>query len=208
MTFTVEVSPPDNAPAIREVTIEFGDASTTALGTLSGRRSVVHVYELPGSYEVTVTVRDAAGRRHGSSVAVQVRPAPGIAVTVTASPAAPVVGEAVTFTVDVSAPDEAPAVREVTVDFGDASSPSLGAVSERRSVVHVYEGPGSYVVTVTVRDVADRRHSSSTVRIRPAPGVSVTVAASPAAPVEGQSVMFTGGDTVAGGRTCGCGRRW
>ena len=194
VTFTVEVSPPDDAPAVREVTIDFGDASTRSLGALSGQRSVVHVYEATGSYVVTVTVRDAADRRHESSVAVEVRPAPGIEVTVAASPAASVEGKAVTFTVGVSPPDGAPAVLGAAIDFGDGSAESLGALSGQRSLVHVYEAVGSYVVTVTVRDAAGRRHASSTaVEVRPAPGIAVTVTASPAAPVAGGAVTFTVG---------------
>ena len=192
VTFTVEVSPPAGAPEVREVTVDFGDDSTASLGAVTGRRSLVHVYDAAGSYTVTVTVRDAAGRRHGSSTAVEVRSAPGIPVTVTASPPEPVAGQAVTFTVEVSPPAGAPEVREVTVDFGDDSTASLGTLTGRRSLVHVYDAAGSYVVTVTVRDAAGRRHESSiAVQVRPAPAISVTVAAVPVSPVAGQPVTFT-----------------
>ena len=192
VTFTVEVSPPDNAPAIRDVTIEFGDDSRASLGALTGRRSVVHVYEDGGSYIVTVEARDATGRRHASSVGVQVRPALGIPVTVTASPTVPVEDEPVTFTVDVSPPAGAPAVRDVTIDFGDESRESLGALTGRRAIVHAYEDEGSYVVTVEALDAAGRRHASSVgVQVRPALGIPVTVTASPTAPVEDEPVTFT-----------------
>ena len=192
VTFAVEVSGPEGGPAVREVTLEFGDSSRVSLGALSGRRSVVHVYDEPGSYEATVTALDASGGRYASSAAVQVRPAPGLSVTVEASPASPVVGEAVTFAVEVSRPEGGPVVREVTLEFGDSSRVSLGALSGRRSVVHVYEAAGSYAASATARDAANRLHHASIgLRIRPAPGMSVTVAASPAAPVAGQPVTFT-----------------
>ena len=192
VTFAVEVSPPANAPAVRDVTVDFGDQSAASLGALSGRTSVVHVYDSDGSYTATVTARDAADRRHSSSTALRVRPAPGIPVTITASPVAPVAGQAVTFTVEVSPPANAPAVRAVAIDFGDASGASLGALSGRASIAHAYKSDGSYVVTVTVRDAADRRHSSSiAVQVRPAPSIAVSITASPPAPIEDQPVTFT-----------------
>ena len=162
VTFSVEVTPPADAPAVRDVVIDFGDASRASLGALFRSRSIAHVYERDGSYIVTVRVLDAAGRRHSGSIGVQVRPAPGISVTITASPDAPVEEQPVTFTVVVSPPAGAPAVRDVTMDFGDRSKKqSLGALTGSGSVAHVYEDDGSYIVTATVLDAADRRHVSS-----------------------------------------------
>ena len=161
VTFTVDVSPPSGAPAVREATIDFGDGSRTSLGALTGRRTVAHVYERDGGYIVTVTVRDAAGGRHRASIGVRVNPAPGISVTVAAAPAAPVAGQSVTFTVGVSPASGAPAVREVTLDFGDGSRASLGTLSGRTSVAHAYRNGGRYTVTATVLDALDRRHAAS-----------------------------------------------
>ena len=161
VTYAIDVSPPADAPAVREVAVDFGDGSTVSLGALTGRRSVAHVYERDGSFVASVTARDAAGRRHTSSVGVTVRPAPAIPVAITASPAAPVAEQPVTFTVEVSPPAGAPAVRNVTIDFGDDSGASLGALTGRRSVAHLYERAGSYIVTATARDAAGRRHASS-----------------------------------------------
>ena len=63
--------------------------------------------------------------------------APAFPVTLTASPADPVAGTPVTFTVDVSPPADAPSVRDVTIDLGDRSTTSLGGLTGRRSVAHV-----------------------------------------------------------------------
>ena len=68
----MELSPPANAPAVRDVTVDFGDESEASLGALTGRASVAHVYEDEGSYIVTATVLDAAGRRHTSSIGIVV----------------------------------------------------------------------------------------------------------------------------------------
>ena len=161
VTFTIAILPPDNAPAIRDVAIDFGDESRASLGALSGRRSIAHVYDRDGSYIVTVMVLDAAERRHTSSIGVRVRPAPGIPVTITVSSAVPVENRPVTFTVEVLPPAGAPAVRDVTIDFGNESRKSLGALTGRASVAHVYNAAGSYIVTATVLDAADRRYTSS-----------------------------------------------
>ena len=70
---TVEVTAPADAPAVRDVTIDFGDKSRKkSMGALSGRGSVAHVYSNDGSYIVTATVLDGAGRRHASSIGVVV----------------------------------------------------------------------------------------------------------------------------------------
>ena len=163
VTFTVTVTPPNGAPAVRDVTVDFGDDSKDeSLGALSGSRTVAHVYGAQGSYIATVTVADGAGRQSRASVGVTVRAAPRIGVEVSASPAAPVAGEPVTFAVRVTAPAGAPAVRDVVIDFGDDSEDeSLGAVSGSRTVAHVYENGGSYIVTVTARDAAGRRSTAS-----------------------------------------------
>ena len=124
----------------------------------------MHVYDAAGSYVVTATVRDAAGRRHRSSIAVVVRLLPAILVTVTPPTADPVVDQRVTFTVNVSPPPEAPAVRSVKIDFGDRSgSRALGAWTGRRFEDHIYATAGRYTVTATVRDAAGRVHAASTV---------------------------------------------
>ena len=162
VTFSVEVSPPANAPAVRDVVLDFGDGATASLGALSGRSSVAHIYEDEGSYIATVTVRDAAGRRQSASIGVRVRAAPGIRITITPSPAQPIEQQPVTFTVEVSPAAGAPTVRRATIDFGDRSNEhSLGALTGRTSVAHVYEKDGSYIVTVTVLDAAGRRHRAS-----------------------------------------------
>ena len=161
VTFTVQVSPPAGAAAVRDVTIDFGNESRASLGALSGRGSIAHVYDRDGSYIVVVRVLDAAGRRHTSSIGVQVGPAPAIPVTITVSPTLPVAGQPVTVTVQVSPPAGADAVREVTLDWGDESRTALGALTGRASAAHVYRSAGRYVVTATVLDAAGRRHTSS-----------------------------------------------
>ena len=194
VTFTVTVTPPAGAAAVREVVIDFGDGTEAAsLGALSGSRTVAHVYAASGSYTVTATVTDASGRRSTASLGITVADAPLIGVQISASPAAPVVDEPVNFTVTVTAPAGAPAVRDVVIDFGDDSDDeSLGALSGSRTVAHVYDARGNYIVTVTVTDGASRRSSVSLgITVADAPLIGVQISASPAAPVVDKPVNFT-----------------
>lgn len=158
VSFAVTLSNP--ARAIRNAVIAFGDGHVLQLGS-APQATATHTYAAAGTYTVTVTATDVAGYTAASSIALEVTPAPGIPVTITANPDEPVAGETVTFTVEVSPPDNAPAVRDVTVDFGDRSRTSLGALSGSGSVAHVYEKDGSYIVAVAVRDAAERRHTAS-----------------------------------------------
>ena len=170
VTFTVSVTPPAGAPAVRDVRLDFGDGSEdVSLGAVSGSRTVAHVYTTRGSYIVTATVTDDRGRRSAASQGVTVAEAPAVQVTLAAAPAAPVAGRPVTITVTVTPPAGAAAVRDVVLDFGDGSEEaSLGAVSGSRTVAHVYATAGSYIVSATVTDATGRQSEAS---------IGVTIAA-------------------------------
>ena len=161
VSFTVTVTPPAGAPAVRDVSVGFGDGASKSLGALSGSATVTHVFGRTGTYEVTATVEDATGRRSESSLAVQVRKAPHIPATISASPAAPLAGRPVTFTVQVAPPADAAPIRGVTIDFGDGADASLGVLTGRGTVAHTYQAAGSYIVTVTVEDAGGGRSESS-----------------------------------------------
>lgn len=88
-------------------------------------------YAAAGAYTVTVTTTDVAGYAAAASIDVQVDPAPDIPVTVAATPADPVAGQAVTA--DVAPPANAPAVRDVAINLGDGSKTSLWALSGHSS---------------------------------------------------------------------------
>lgn len=110
---------------------------------------------------MTVTVEDVAGRRHVGSTGVAVSAPPLVGVTVTASPSSPIVEQPVTFTVTVTPPATGPAVGKVVIDFDDGDEESLGALTGSRTVAHVYDRAGSYVVEVTAQDTAGRNSAAS-----------------------------------------------
>lgn len=161
VTFNVTVTPPANGHAVRQVVIDFDDGNRETLGALTGATTVAHVYATPGSRVVTLAAEDVAGRRYTASVGVTVAPAPPVAVSVTASPPAPVEGQPVTFTVTVTPPANGPTIDKVLIDFDDGNTQSLGALTGTTTVAHVYRRAGSYVVKVTAHDSADRRSGAS-----------------------------------------------
>jgi hypothetical protein len=82
-----------------------------------------------------------------TDIFVTVNTAPTVALTV---PSPVTEGEGATFTLSVTA--GATPIRTVTIDFGDGSAQSLGALTGTGTVAHVYRRDGTYVVTVTATD--------------------------------------------------------
>ena len=109
-SIVVQVAP---APAVPiEIAGQPGCAGPRTGGGFHGDGlTAAHVYQPAGTYLVTATLDDALGRRSASSLAVQVLPAPNIPVTISASPAAPVAGSPVTFTIEVRPPAGAAGAR-------------------------------------------------------------------------------------------------
>lgn len=120
--------------------------------------------------QVTAT----AGGSASDDVTVTVSSAPTITVT---PGAAPVAGAAATFTVTVGRGDSGTAIREVTIDFGDGDRLSLGSFTGTTSVSHVYQDPGTYVVTGTAINVNGNRTTMSTTIVVATQGLTVNVAA-------------------------------
>lgn len=101
-------------------------------------------------------------------------------------------GENVVFTVGVQVGANGDPIRDVTIDFGDGETLSLGPVSGTRTVSHVFRRAGTYRVEVAATDtggVTARAVSTITVEHRAIP---VTLVASPSAtPRINTPVTFT-----------------
>lgn len=161
VTFTVTVTPPANGPTVRSAVIEYGNGAKETLGALSGTTTVAHVYETPGSRIVRVVVEDTADRQHAASIGLTVARTPAVAVSLAASPSAPVVGQPVTFTVTVTSPANGHGISSVRIDFGDGTRESLGALTGTTTVTHRYSRADSYVVKATAHDTADQQSEAS-----------------------------------------------
>ena len=124
--------------------------------------------------EVTASVGEVSGT---ASIGIDA----ATAISISATPARPTAGEAVSL--EVTLENESRAIESAAITFGDGTSHRLG-VAASTTVMHTYETAGAYTITVTATDVAGHATVSSTVlQVAPAPGIAVTVEASPAAPV-------------------------
>jgi PKD repeat protein len=138
-------SDPDNN--ISTYDWDFGDGTTSTGHAWS---FVDHVYADPGSYEVTVTVRDAGGLSDTDTKTlvvneVNVAPEAGLTADLTTV----VVGNEVVADASTSTDANAGDVLSYTFDFGDGTivGPQSGATAS-----HTYTVEGTYNVTVTVSD--------------------------------------------------------
>jgi hypothetical protein len=144
---------------------------------------------LTASREAKVTA-NVAGKT--AEVTVSLNPRTGVTL---AGPTTPVsAGVPATFTVGVAATAN---VRDVTVDFGDGSVQSLGAISGSTTVQHTYAEPSTYNVRATAIEASGFTEQVSTaITILPGQPPGVIITASNNNPSVGETVIFTA--TVSG----------
>jgi PKD repeat protein len=146
VTFDGSESRPGSSP-IASYVWDFGDG-TTGLGA-----SVTHIYNAPGTYQVTLTVTDENWLSStGGPVAIAIKDAGAAAPTPPGGqPPEPVtvflsegkVGQGLTFDGSQSRPGSSP-IASYVWDFGDGTTGS-GVI-----VIHIYRTPGAYQVTLMV----------------------------------------------------------
>jgi hypothetical protein len=92
-----------------------------------------------------------------------------------------------------------PNIRDVTVDFGDGRSQSLGAISGDATIQHTYNEAGTYTVRATAIDVSGFTEQVATsITVLPGQPPGVTITASNSSPTVGQIITLT---AVAQGQT-------
>ncbi len=145
------------------------------------------VLNAPRTAKVTAS---AAGKT--ADVTVGLNPRTGLAITApTAQVAA---GLPATFTVNVGTTAN---IQNVTVDFGDGSQQSLGAISGSTTIQHVYNESGTFTVRATAADAAGCNEQVATsVTILPAQPPAVTITGPQSARVN-ETVLFTANVTGA-----------
>lgn len=147
--------------------------------------------------EATVTaVAGAAATGTGGttaptqSVTVKVKVLPGL--TITPPTGTVTAGTPASFTVTATTSTGATAFRDVTIDFGDGNSRSLGALSGSITVPHTYGSPGTYTVAARGVDVdGDSVPPVATAVVVGQLSLSVNLAASTTTPTPTLSVQFT-----------------
>jgi hypothetical protein len=135
----------------------------------------------------SVVRASVAGKEGQATVAVVNLPT----VSITVSPAAPLVGVPTTFTITPGAATGGNPIQNVVLDFGDGTPPAnLGAISSATSVSHVYNRADTYTATVTVTDTGGQRITNSTVVAVQRPVVNVALTA-PSTGQVGAALTYT-----------------
>jgi PKD repeat protein len=113
---------------------------------------VKKTYDTAGSYNVTLTVTDDAGNTATTTQAVTIATdSPGgLAAAFTFSPTSPLEDTAVNFNASTST--SADPITNYKWDFGDGGTASTAA----KTTAHTFDDPGTYVVTLTIRDSKGR----------------------------------------------------
>ncbi|TMI22432.1 PKD domain-containing protein, partial [Candidatus Bathyarchaeota archaeon] len=189
--FTLSTSPTEvNVPVSFSATVtggtppyvsfiwNFGDGSALGSGN-----TPMHGYTAAGTFSVTVTVTDSAGKTGISSAqSVVVKAGLGVSTT-TASPNPASTAQTVNFIATTSG-GIAPVT--CTWNFGDSASGTGCSTS------HAYNTAGNFTAIVTVKDSLGVSISESiVVKITVAPQCTVSLAFSPATPEASSPVTFT-----------------
>ena len=160
------------------------DAGTLTAGSATTDQSGVATTTLNTTRQSKVTI-NVAGKT--AEVTVGLNPRTGISITAPSTTIS--AGLPATFTINVS---NTANIRDVTVDFGDGSSQSLGAISGSTPIQHTYSEAGTYTVRATAIDSTGFTETVATsVTILPGQAPSVTITPSNANPAPGEVVTFT-----------------
>lgn len=158
---------------------DFGDGST-GTGT-----SPSHIYAQDGDYTATLTVTDNDGLTGTTTSVVHVENVAPILGTITGA-RFPTGG---TYTASGSFEDPGSDAWTATVDYGDGSGVSaLSLAGKTFSLSHTYAAPGTFTVTVRVRDDHTDAVGTSTVSVLAAPTAATD---GPYASSEGSGVSMS-----------------
>lgn len=131
---------------------------------------------------------NVAGKEGQATITVTDLPS----VTVSVSPATPLVGLPTVFTVTPGSAANGNPVRSVTLDFGDGTPPaSLGTITSATPVSHVYNRADTYTVTATITDSAGQRTINSIIVVVQRPIVNVSFTTAPANGQVGTALTYT-----------------
>lgn len=161
---------PATGVTLRDVVVNWGDGSSTPLGTISAETQAVHTYARAGIYTMTVNANDVTGVPSSTQTVVNVTQQSTIPVTMTATPN-PVSVSSTTQQGLVSFQAQAgslgggsAAISTYSWDFGDGN----GRQTTGASTNHRYTAPGNYEATVTVHSTTGTRGFSTVViRVNP-----------------------------------------
>jgi PKD repeat protein len=173
VTFDASGSVPGGSP-ITAYRWSFGD------GTSGAGQSVTHTYGRAGTFDVVLTVTDAAGAADSASQRLPVYAAQPPRAAILA-PSSGQVGDTLTF--DASGSTSGNPIVAYFWEFGD------GAATDAVVARHAYGAPNTYTVRLTVIDTSGARNTAtSTLTISPA------AQAPPEARISGPERVEAGGE--------------
>lgn len=132
-------------------TVDYGDGSGAQALTLSGKTfALSHTYAMPGTYSLTVTVRELDPEAAVGTQTTTITVTNNVPSVNTFNGATLFVGEpyiaAGTFT------DADPDHWTATVNYGDGTTSALPLLGKNFGLLHPYLAAGTYTVTVSVND--------------------------------------------------------
>ena len=157
---TISVAPIGTNAVVRNVVVDFGDGSSTSLGTISSATTVPHAYQSSGTYSVRVNGIDSNGESVSGGTSVIVLPSAPVNVNLTGSPNPATVGAQVTFTAAVT--PTTTAVERFNWNFGDGVTTTTSGTTTS----HGYGAVGTYTVTVTVTTTDGNTSAPGRVEVR------------------------------------------
>ena len=169
----------------------FDDDSSTESGMLK-----THKFSVARSFNVALTVTDAAGTAVALRKLVPVTAVAAPSVTLAVAPSPPLVGQKATFTATAT-PATSHSITTYSWNFRDSTS----ATTSVPTVTKTYSAVGTHVVTVTVTD--DRGNTGSvSLSVAVGTGITASITVSPTNPTTDTTVRFDPrSSTVAAGVT-------
>ncbi len=167
---------------------DFGDPSSGTFNN-STLQNPFHTYNLQGTYNVTLTVTNAAQCENDTVIQVSVNPSPEAMFEYETA----CVGDATQFTDLSLAPGSS--ISTWSWDFGDGGTATI------QDPVHQYTTAGTYQVTLIVGNLtncSDTVTMPVIVRPKPVPAFSYTAYFCPAGKVDFQDISTATGTNIAG----------
>jgi len=164
-----------NGATITDYSWNFGDGTTQDAGSTA---TAQHTYASRGTYTVSLTVTNSAGKHSTTSQTVTVDFAPTPAFTQSTPVASPTV---VNFDGSGSSASTGGSITDYSWNFGDGQMQDTGTTPTAQ---HTYTNPGAYTVTLTTTDDLNVSNTVSETIIAgpftasptvPAPGTAVTL---------------------------------
>ncbi|HEX5473256.1 MAG TPA: PKD domain-containing protein [Vicinamibacterales bacterium] len=171
----------DTYNAIASYSWDFGD------GDHGSGKVTTHSFDAPGTYFVSLTVKDSYGRSAQSSQAITIGAATGPTAAFVYSPSSPALNQTVNFNAGTSTVPAGHSIVSYRWNFGD------GATGSGVTTSHAYGVAGTYTVVLTVTD--DDGHvatGSQTLSIGTPGAPTADFIFSPTNPVATQTVFFDG----------------